>query len=146
MKVISKSQAETKKFAEDFLNSLKPQAGATVLALSGDLGSGKTTFSQYIGQALGVESHMPSPTFLIERVYELKDKSWQHLIHVDAYRLENSKELLALGWAEMLKSPKNLVLIEWAERVKNILPTDAIHIVFNHVAENTENQREISLT
>jgi ATPase, YjeE family len=143
MKYVSQRSEDTKKVAEDFINSLKPREGATVVALNGDLGAGKTTFSQFIGRALGVTENIPSPTFLIERVYELKAKPWTHFVHIDAYRLEREEELLALGFAEMLEKPENLIFIEWAERVKNILPNSAIHIDINHVDETT---REIQIS
>ena len=137
MKRVSRSREETKELAQDFIKSLKPEAEAIVVALHGDLGSGKTTFSQFIGQALGVGREMPSPTFLIERVYELTNKPWQHLVHIDAYRLEKESELSDLGWTELIKKRGNLILVEWAERVKNILPASAIHIVFTHEEEDT---------
>ncbi len=142
MKYVSKGSEDTKRVAQDFIKSLTPSDTATVIALNGDLGAGKTTFSQFVGQLLGVEENIPSPTFVIERVYELKDKPWAHFVHIDAYRLEREEELLALGFKEMLENGENLILIEWASKVKNILPNSAIHIDINHVDETT---REIEI-
>ncbi len=144
---MSKSREETKKIAEDFLMTLKKGDRAVVVALVGDLGTGKTAFSQFIGEALGVHDHIQSPTFLIEKIYELKHSLWSHLVHIDAYRLENEQELLHLGWGDIINSAENLVLVEWADKVRNILPEDAIHIVFTHAKENdSENSRQIQIT
>lgn len=142
MKIIAKNLEETKDLAEKFIKSLQIGDRAVVVALTGDLGSGKTTFSQFIGRALGVEEHIQSPTFLIERIYELKDKPWKHFVHIDAYRLDSSQELITLGWEKLLENKENLILIEWPERVSDIIPEYAYHIVFRHVTEDT---REIEV-
>ena len=127
---------ETKLVAKNFAQSLEPRSGeATVIALEGELGSGKTAFTQELGKFLGVVEHMQSPTFVIEKIYKLIEKPWQHLIHIDAYRLKNEEELTALGWDNLIKNESNLIVVEWASRVKNILPNSAIHIVFTHDAE-----------
>src|SRR4051812_5146304 len=122
MKYISQSPEDTQQIAEEFVRSLKARDTALVVAMAGDLGSGKTTFSQYIGETLGVHDAIQSPTFLIEKIYELKKKPWQHLVHIDAYRLEDESELLQLGWKEIIKRPENLILVEWADKVEAILP------------------------
>lgn len=142
METLSNSREETKFFAQNFLNTLSLGEKAVVVALQGDLGAGKTAFSQCIGELLGISESMQSPTFVIERVYELKNQKWQHLIHIDAYRLESPQELLNLGWEKMLQDKGNLILIEWPERVSDIIPEYAYHIVFSHV---TENSRQIRL-
>ncbi|MGB3922024.1 MAG: tRNA (adenosine(37)-N6)-threonylcarbamoyltransferase complex ATPase subunit type 1 TsaE [Minisyncoccia bacterium] len=141
MKYISKSLIETGEIAENFLGSLRSSSGATVVALSGDLGSGKTTFAQALGQALGVTESIQSPTFVIEKIYDIDFKNFRRLIHIDAYRLEGDKELLHLGWEEITKEPENLILIEWPENVRGIIPEDAKTIRFRFVDEHT---REIS--
>lgn len=143
MKVISKSNDETRALARKLIGSLERGEGATVIALTGDLGAGKTAFSQFVGEALGVHDPIQSPTFLIEKIYELKRQAWEHLVHIDAYRLDDESELLSLGWDEIVRKPENLILVEWADKVRNILPQDAIHIVFKHVDEST---REIEIS
>ena len=137
MKYLARSTDETAQVAKEFVAALRPGPEAVVVALDGDLGSGKTTFSQFVGEALGVRDAIQSPTFLIEKIYELYKQPWQHLVHIDAYRLERPEELLALGWRDIISKRENLILVEWAEKVKNILPENAIHIVFTHVEENT---------
>lgn len=152
MKLISKSVEETNKVALDFLNSLgRPQSNeALVVGLFGDLGSGKTTFSQALAKHLGVAETVTSPTFVIEKIYLLKDdrnhlenlKAFEKLIHIDAYRLDSGQELLALDFEEIQKDPKNLILLEWPERVADILPVDMIKINFKFISEN---KREIEI-
>lgn len=141
MKHVSKSLVETGEIAKNFLGSLKPLSRAAVVALSGDLGSGKTTFAQVIGKALGVTESIQSPTFVIEKIYDIDFKNFRRLIHIDAYRLEKESELLHLGWEEITKEPENLILIEWPENVRDIIPKDAKTIRFRFVDEN---KREIS--
>lgn len=137
MEYISRSPAETREFARGLLEGLSKGENATVLALEGDLGAGKTTFAQFVGEELGVHDPIQSPTFLIEKIYELKREQWSHLIHIDAYRLESPDELVNLGWRDIVSRPDNLILVEWASKVAPILPEDAIHIVFTHVDDTT---------
>ena len=115
--------------AARFVATLKPQSVATVVTLSGDLGAGKTTFVQGVAKALGVEETVTSPTFVLEKIYELRERSYKRLIHIDACRLENAHELQALGWREILSDPSNLILLEWPERVADIIPDSAIRII-----------------
>ena len=143
MKETTHSIEETKILAQKFVEALTKREEAVVVALDGDLGSGKTTFSQFVGEALGVRDAIQSPTFLIEKIYELYDKPWKHLIHIDAYRLDKEEELLHLGWKEIISRQDNLVLVEWAEKVKGILPEGTIHISFKHISER---EREIEIS
>ena len=162
MNVLSKSLEETNKAAQDFLNKLSPKDNsATIVGLFGDLGAGKTTFTQALAKNLGVTEVVTSPTFVIEKIYLLKDGEkpaesslyltktnrsdsfppvFERLIHIDAYRLDSGKELLSLQFAEIQKDPKNLILIEWPERVIDVLPADLIKINFKFI---NENEREI---
>lgn len=147
-----------------FVAGLRPrQDHATVITLSGELGAGKTTFAQGIARALGVEKTVTSPTFVIEKVYELTTSGaetsfpasayrsgqennfpsrapycWTHLIHIDAYRLKEMHELEVLGWHEMVQEPSNLILIEWPEMVAGLIPSDAIRITLSGSGETRE--------
>lgn len=136
------STEESKELARDFAKALQKGDRAVVVALIGDLGSGKTTFSQSVGEALGVRGAILSPTFIIEKIYELHKQPWQHLIHIDAYRLNDPQELVNLGWKQIVSKPENIILIEWADKVESILPEDAIRITFTGVDETT---REIDI-
>ena len=144
MKIISKSLGETEKIAREFLaeNISKNENSATVVGLYGDLGSGKTAFTQAAAKCLGVKEAVTSPTFVIEKIYKLDHQNFDHLIHIDSYRLKSGDELLHLGWEEIAKNPKNLIFIEWPEKVAEILPNDIKKIHFTFVDENT---REIRL-
>ncbi len=137
MKYLSKSPKETNKIAGDFLNTLKSGERATIVALQGDLGAGKTAFAQAVGKILGVAENMHSPTFVIEKIYKIDWQGFTKLIHVDAYRLEKESELLHLGWAEIIREPENLILIEWPERVSGLIPPDARRIFFTFIDGKT---------
>lgn len=130
---------ETEKIARDFVEKefLKNKDGALVVGLYSDLGSGKTAFTQAVAKCLGVKETVTSPTFVIEKIYKLNNKNFEHLIHIDAYRLKSGDELLHLGWEEIAKNPKNIILIEWPEKVSEILPDNIKKIYFTFVSEGT---------
>lgn len=144
MKVVSKSRDETEAVARDFGDSLSPRVGeATVICLHGDLGSGKTTFVQFLGKYLGVEEVMLSPTFVIQKQYLLPDSGkFTKLIHIDAYRLKNGDELKLLNHEEYLRDPNNIICVEWAENVESVIPKDSIEIRLSGVSEF---EREIDI-
>ena len=126
-----------------FLETLTPRTtGATIVALSGDLGAGKTTFVQGVAKAFGLEAPVTSPTFVIEKIYTLDDERFKHLIHIDAYRLKEAHELQVLGWNEIARDTGNLILIEWPEKVSSVLPDDMVRISFSGVGDS----REINIT
>ena len=149
MNRVSKTLEETGNIAEEFTAALKPGSRATVVGLYGDLGSGKTTFTQAAAKSLGIQETVTSPTFVIEKIYlldktrskKLSGGGFSHLIHIDAYRLEKSSELLHLGWNEITANPSNLIFIEWPERIADILPADMKKIQFTFIDETT---REIN--
>lgn len=133
-----KSLKETEKLAQDFVKNLVPNKDKALIAtLYGDLGSGKTTFVKFVAKAFGLEKTVTSPTFVIEKIYKIENKNFDHLIHIDAYRLESADELKALGWEEISKNPKNIIFIEWPENMKDILPEDKQEIHFKFIDENT---------
>ena len=128
------------RFAETFLGELLPREdSAVVVGLSGELGSGKTTFVQRVARALGVREHVTSPTFVILKTYNVKPTTYnlgfEKLVHVDAYRLESAAELERLNWHEVLATPRALVLVEWPERVCAVMPESVLRIDFHVVGE-----------
>jgi len=123
---------EFKKYAARFTLQLVPaQNGATVATLSGDLGAGKTTFVQAAAKALGVEENVTSPTFVIEKIYQLREQKFAKLLHIDAYRLESEQELKVLGFKELLQDPANLIFIEWPEKIASLIPENATNMRFD---------------
>lgn len=140
--MLSRSLEETREIAKKFLGELEVSKTATVVALEGDLGAGKTTFTQEVGKILGVEENMHSPTFVIEKIYKIDWKSFKKFVHIDAYRIERESELLHLGWQELVSDPENLIFIEWPENVRGIIPNDAKKISLKFVDETT---REIEI-
>lgn len=109
--------------AEHFIQTLTPGERATLVTLSGELGAGKTTFTQAIAKALGVTESVTSPTFVLEKIYALPPATaFEKLVHIDAYRLKGGSELAALGFDEIMGDTKNLVVLEWPERVADMLP------------------------
>lgn len=131
-----RSTEELQAYAADFVRGIAPAASsATVVALSGDLGAGKTTFVQGAAKALGVAEQVTSPTFVIEKIYKLEGQRWQHLIHIDAYRLQSAHELRVLGWEEIIAEPENLILLEWPERAIECIPESAIRMRFDIVED-----------
>lgn len=132
------SLREFQKVARDFAIVLRPLLDlATVVGLYGDLGSGKTTFVQAAAQALGVSSHVSSPTFLIWKRFKIKDSRFKNLIHADCYRLQSGEELRKLGFADLLADPANLIFVEWADRVADLLPKDHTKLFLDFVNDTT---------
>lgn len=125
------TRGEMLAFAGQVVGSLAPGRAATVIALSGDLGAGKTTFAQGAALTLGVREAVQSPTFVLEKVYALDGQKYTHLIHIDAYRLKGAHEMRILGWEELVREPGNLILVEWPERIEELIPEDAIRIRFD---------------
>ena len=120
----------------------KENQTAVVVGLVGELGGGKTTFAQGFAKALGIEEKVTSPTFNILKSYMLYVAGYRKLIHIDAYRLSKPKELLELGWENIIKDPQNIILVEWADKIKKILPKDTIWVNFEHI---NEEERKIEI-
>ncbi|MFA5083850.1 MAG: tRNA (adenosine(37)-N6)-threonylcarbamoyltransferase complex ATPase subunit type 1 TsaE [Candidatus Paceibacterota bacterium] len=145
LEILSHSSRETKKnakilAAEILSRSFKPSA--LVIGLSGDLGAGKTTFIQGFAKGLGIKNKVLSPTFVIFKRFKIHDSRFKNLYHIDCYRLRKPKELLDLGFEEIINNPRNIVLIEWADKIKKILPKKTIRIEFEYGKK--ENERKIT--
>lgn len=120
---------DTHRFAVTLIEELR---GGDVLALQGNLGAGKTTFTQFLAKKLGVKEQITSPTFVLMKLYVLPKpvNGIEQICHVDAYRLESADELEAIGVQEYIGTANTLSIIEWPERVKGSIPEDAIWISF----------------
>lgn len=99
-----------------------------VIAISGELGAGKTTLAQAICRGAGVRDFVTSPTFALVQRYE---GSRAPVYHIDLYRLAGARELTNLGWDDVLRDDA-LVLVEWPERADGYIPDDALHIEVEH--------------
>ncbi len=137
MEFISRNLIETCEAARALVQSIVPGERATVVGLTGDLGSGKTAFTKCLATELGITEHITSPTFVIMKFYKIEANSYKQLIHIDAYRLRNGRELDALGFPKELEDPGNLIVIEWPEIVKDVLPEEMTMIRCRFVDENT---------
>ncbi|QQS22925.1 tRNA (adenosine(37)-N6)-threonylcarbamoyltransferase complex ATPase subunit type 1 TsaE [bacterium] len=112
----------------------KKLRGGEVLALSGNLGSGKTTFTKALAKGLGVAKTVTSPTFVIMQQYKTKLKTaskqpvW--LYHLDLYRANSFAEVEDLGLKELWGRPEVITVIEWSEKIEKYLPKQAIRLNF----------------
>lgn len=111
--------------------------GASILALSGDLGAGKTTITKEIAILLGVKESVISPTFVIMKNYKTMDSKFRNLVHIDAYRLDEHKDILVLGWEEIIKNKDNLIIVEWPEKIASFLPKVVYNVSLSHESNNT---------
>jgi len=119
---ISHSPEDTWALARTLAAELPERA---VLALHGELGSGKTCFVQGLARALGITQAVTSPTFTLVSEYSGTKK----LFHIDLYRLQRPEDVLAIGLDEYVEAD-GIKAVEWAERAGNLLPPDTIHIAF----------------
>lgn len=116
---------------------IAPISGASLLTLTGALGAGKTTLVQSIARQLKVEEVVTSPTFVIMKYYQTQHPRYKTLVHIDAYRLENTKELKNLGFEELLDDYNLLICLEWPERVSALIPTRALSVCLSLVDDVT---------
>jgi len=113
-----------------------PRTGACVVTLSGPLGAGKTTFVQACAQVLGVSEVVTSPTFVVLKRYKTHDTDFDSLVHIDAYRIEDVKELTVLHFEELLKESRTLIMIEWPERMAPLLFSERYTMTLGHLEES----------
>lgn len=135
-KVVSTSEKETKNFAKKFASTL---CKGDIVILTGDLGSGKTKFTEGFLSAFGLEEEISSPTFTIVNEYQNDNIN---IYHFDVYRLENIDEFYAIGGEEYFD--KGICIIEWGELIEEILPEKYIKITFEK-SEEEENVRILNI-
>lgn len=110
----------------------KSLVGGEVIALVGDLGSGKTTFTAALGKALGVVERMTSPTFVLMHTHALPEGPIRMFIHADAWRTDTAG-LRGVGLDEFIGAPGIVVVIEWADRVPDLLPPETIKVTLHNL-------------
>ncbi len=135
-KLISNSENETKLIGKKFAERLKK---GDVVVLTGDLGSGKTKFTEGVLQYFELDNEISSPTFTIVNEYANEKET---IYHFDVYRLEDEDEFYAIGGEEYFQ--KGICLIEWGEMIEKALPNKYIHISFSRNLDE-ENRREIKI-
>ena len=127
MTTIVRSEKETKNLAKNFAQTLKK---GDVVLLNGDLGAGKTTFTKYVFQFLGVKNVVSSPTFAILKSYQGKFA----LHHFDTYRI-TTEEAIEAGFDEILDDRESIIFIEWSENIKELLPKKTIKVNIKYIDE-----------
>ncbi len=137
-KIIFNSVKETQEFASNYAKDIDD---GKVIALIGDLGTGKTTFSQGFANGLGIKEQVISPTFKLVSEYE----GDRNLYHIDCYRMDSEKDFLNIGGEEFIFSDNSITLIEWANRVKSLWSEDWIYIYFSLI-NNQSNSRMIKIS
>lgn len=141
-KLLTNSFEETQKLGYELAKKLQ---GGEVLALHGDLGSGKTTFMQGLAEGLGIKRRIISPTFIIMRTYDTGSKKQEvgikNLYHVDLYRIETVQDVEGLGLLELLGDKETVVAIEWPDKIENVLPDNRIDIYFEYLEGDTRSIR-----
>jgi len=141
---LTKTPSETKKIGKEtalLVLKQKPQQKAMIIALKGELGSGKTTFSQGFAKGLKIKEKVLSPTFVIFKKFLIRKnkRGFKNFYHLDCYRIKNPKEILELGFKEIISNPKNIVLIEWPEKIKKILPKETHYVYFKTINDQKRN-------
>jgi len=135
----TKNPNQTKKLgkflAQEILKT-RLKKRALILGLEGDLGGGKTTFLQGFAKELGIRKKILSPTFVIIKKFHVPCSMFHEFYHFDCYRIKKSKEILDLGFKEIISDPQNIIAIEWSDRIKKILPKDTLFLKFDFINKN----------
>lgn len=131
----STSLNETEKIAQQVAKQL---IGGETIALSGNLGAGKTVFVKFLAKALKIKDTITSPTFVLMKVYDVGYKKISKLVHVDCYRLDGQEDLRDIGLEEYISDQGTVVVIEWADKIQN-LPKNSIKINIQHINDQARN-------
>lgn len=134
MEIITESAQATQELGAKIGHYLITQkkSVATVVLLSGDLGSGKTTFVQGFAKSLGIVERILSPTFILMRRYPLYIGQFTYFYHIDLYRTQTASDFESLGLTELFADTQALILIEWPERL-NENPVESIMLKFKEI-------------
>jgi tRNA threonylcarbamoyladenosine biosynthesis protein TsaE len=132
---VTRSAEATKELAGQLVALMVP---GDVVLLSGDLGAGKTTFSQGVGRALGVDEPVTSPTFTLVRQYEVEPGPGgvRTLLHADIYRLDHLGEIADLGLGQLVEDG-GVALVEWGEAAEPVLGSGALLV---HIEADPEDE------
>ena len=129
---LASTPSQTEKIAARIIKKAvqKPRDGALCVGLFGELGAGKTTFIRGVAKSLGVRRAVQSPTFIIMRPLPLPKqlRGISTIYHFDWYRVNQAKDIEALGWREVLQDSANLVLVEWADKFPYLFKKNIIQV------------------
>ena len=132
---LCESIEETQKVAKNLARKTPP---GSVIALIGELGTGKTTFTKFFAEQMGVKDHVTSPTFKL--VSEYKGKKYV-LNHVDAYRMKGAMDFLNIGGEEYLNSKNSITIIEWGDLLSDLLSEETITVHFKRIKIPKESRK-----
>lgn len=136
MHLVSQNADDTRaiaaRFAQRIRDAMPGRTSALTVALRGELGTGKTTFTQGVARALGIPISPKSPTFMLARQYPVPGTALS-LWHLDCYRLAGHQDLAALDMHRVFGDPHHIVFVEWPERVGDGLPRDHREVRFEHL-------------
>ncbi len=126
---VIKNEQEMMTFAEEIFSVLPQKNTAHVIALSGDLGAGKTSFTKALAKHIGIIEHITSPTFVVMKKYSvLGNKKISSFVHIDAYRVEDIDEMIVIGLDDLYNQKDSIICIEWSEKIKELIPENVLHI------------------
>ena len=139
--ILTNNSEETKKFAEKLTHEI---TGPCVITLQGDLGAGKTTFTQGFAKGLGITQKILSPTFILLRKYDvnpkiltadhtMKEGKLKYFYHVDLYRLTSQRDIEGIGLLEAMRENNSIIVIEWPEKMGSFLPRHRVDLQFTYV-------------
>ncbi len=138
MQYVSQGAQDTQAIAAKLAQKVRaamPLAAATIVALRGELGAGKTTFTQGFARALGVVQTPKSPTFMLAKQYAIPRTSYS-LWHLDCYRLKSHADLAVIDLHALYGDANNIMMIEWPENIGDGLPRDRIEVHFEHAGDD----------
>ncbi len=140
-KIITKTEEETIDFSKNMAKSFN---GGEILCLEGDLGAGKTIFTKGVAKGLGYNKNVNSPTFVVMKVYNIENnkKGIENLVHIDAYRLQNSEDIETIGGTEYFAKKNTITIIEWPKNIIDAIPKLAIWIKIKNI---NKKEREITI-
>lgn len=135
--VVLKNEGDTLNLAKELASSVEP---GSIIALIGNLGVGKTTFSKYFAREIGIGETVQSPTFTVVREYRNAELP---LYHFDVYRVNDEDELFEMGFFEYIDKQDGVCLIEWADLIMDMLPKETLIVKMDY--GNSEGERIVKI-
>lgn len=139
-KFFTKSAQQTRRIGAKIAKQFENKNG--IIAINGELGSGKTVFVQGFAKGLSIKEKIISPTFILVRQHPIP-KTKRLLYHLDLYRLETSSDLKNIGIGEILQDNRAVTIIEWAEKIREALPKNTLLVVIKKISDSN---REITVS